>query len=86
MYYFSNPYTLDEIAEKEAEYLLSEGQKTKGGVGKKLFDVGIDIDTKNLTDFCLAEVKKKFGRKYKIAKMEPRDVMDQANRRGFEIS
>ena len=85
MYYFSNPYTLDEIAEKEAAYLLSEGQKTKGGVGKKLFDVGIDIDTKNLTDFCLGEVKKKFGRKYKIAKMVPRDVMDQANRRGFEI-
>ena len=46
MYHFSNPYTLDEIAEKEAAYLLSEGEKTKGGVGKKLFDVGIDIDTK----------------------------------------
>ena len=37
MYYFSNPMTLDEIAEKEAAYLLSEGEKTKGGVGKKTF-------------------------------------------------
>ena len=85
MYHFSNPYTLDEIAEKEAEYLLSEGEKTKGGVGKKLFDTGIDIDTKKLTDYCFQEVKKRFGRKYKIAKMVPRDVLDQANRRGFEI-
>mgnify|MGYP001159928682 CR=1 FL=1 len=85
MYYFSNPLSLDEIAEKEAAYLLSEGEKTKGGVGKKLFDTGINIDTENLTDFCYQEVKKKFGRKYKIAKMEARDVMDQANRRGFEV-
>ena len=85
MYHFSNPLSLDEIAEKEAAYLLSEGEKTKGGVGKKLFDTGVDIDTKKLTDFCFQEVTKTFGRKYKIAKMVPRDVLDQANRRGFEI-
>ena len=85
MYYFSTPYTLDEIAEKESAYLLSESEKTTGMSAKKLFDTGVKLDTKSLTDYCLQEVKKKFGRKYKIAKMEPRDVLDQANRRGFEI-
>ena len=85
MYYYSTPYTLDEIAEKESAYLLSESEKTTGMSAKKLFDTGVKIDTKALTDYCFGEVKKKFGRKYKITKMEPRDVLDQANRRGFEI-
>jgi len=85
MYYYSTPYTLDEIAEKESAYLLSGSEKTTGMSAKKLFDTGVKIDTKSLTDYCFGEVKKRFGRKYKIAKMEPRDILDQANRRGFEI-
>ena len=85
MYYYSTPYTLDEIAEKESAYLLSGSEKTTGMSAKKLFDTGVKLDTKSLIDYCLQEVKKKFGRKYKIVKMEPRDILDQANRRGFEI-
>ena len=79
MYYYSTPYTLDEIAEKESAYLLSGSEKTTGMSAKKLFDTGVKIDTKSLTDYCFGEVKKRFGRKYKIAKMEPRDILDQAN-------
>ena len=85
MYYYSTPYTLDEIAEKESAYLLSGSEKTTGMSAKKLFDTGVKLDTNSLTDYCFGEVKKRFGRKYKIVKMEPRDILDQANRRGFEI-
>ena len=63
MYYFSTPYTLDEIAEKESAYLLSGSEKTTGMSAKKLFDTGVKIDTKSLTDYCSSRSKKEIWKK-----------------------
>ena len=89
MIYFSNPLSLDEIAEKEQAYLESLNDNNKSPENqlgeKKLFDAGGSVDKELIIDYCLEQVKRTFATKYKIAKMEPRDVLDSANRRGFEI-
>ena len=96
--YFSNPLTLEETAEKEAAYLDSVNKKgslgqsgkqvkkqTESFGDKKLFDTGVTVLNSIIIDYCKQEVKRRFTTKYKIAKMEARDVLDQANRRGFEL-
>ena len=89
--YFSNPLTLEETAEREAAYLDSvnkrdTSQTSTNQFGEKtLFDTGVTVHTTIIIDYCKQEIKRRFATKYKIAKMEARDVLDQANRRGFEI-